>query len=50
MTDEERKQIMNTEEFQSFFMRTSRIVERALAEDLDIFTDYSAGDGEGKDE
>ncbi|XP_064595198.1 cytoplasmic dynein 1 intermediate chain 2-like isoform X3 [Liolophura sinensis] len=50
MTDEERKQIINTEEFQSFFMRTSRIVERALAEDLDIFTDYSAGDGEGKDD
>ena len=33
--------IMMTEEFHCFFDRTTRVVERALAEDTDLFVDYS---------
>ena len=35
-----------TEEFTTFFNKTSRIVERALDEDIDIFVDYAGGEGE----
>lgn len=33
--------MMMTEEFHSFFDRSSRIIERALAEDMNLFVDYS---------
>ncbi len=33
--------IVLSEEFQKFFDKTSRFVERALAEDADIFVDYT---------
>ncbi|XP_061179404.1 cytoplasmic dynein 1 intermediate chain 2-like isoform X7 [Saccostrea echinata] len=46
LSEEEKKQIMMTEEFQSFFSKTTRVVERALDEDIDIFVDYAGGDGE----
>ena len=41
MSDEEKQTVMMTEEFHGFFDRTSRIIERALAEDTNIFVDYS---------
>jgi dynein intermediate chain len=50
LTEEERLQIMMSEDFQSFFNRSTRLVERVLTEDVDIFTDYSGADNEGKDE
>lgn len=33
--------LMMTEEFHSFFDRTTRVMERALAEDANLFVDYS---------
>lgn len=50
LTEEERLQIMMSEDFQSFFNRSTRLVERVLTEDVDIFTDYSGADNEGKDD
>ncbi|KAK7066838.1 Cytoplasmic dynein 1 intermediate chain 2 [Halocaridina rubra] len=41
LSDEEKQMLMMTEEFHSFFDHTTRIVERALAEDTNIFVDYS---------
>uniref|UniRef100_A0A668UL39 Cytoplasmic dynein 1 intermediate chain 1 n=1 Tax=Oreochromis aureus TaxID=47969 RepID=A0A668UL39_OREAU len=43
LTEEERQQILHSSEFQSFFDCSIRVMERALAEDSEIFFDYSAG-------
>lgn len=49
MTDEDKKNIQLSEEFQNFFLRASTIVEGALEEDeRDIFFDYSGADKEEK--
>ena len=37
LTEEERRKIMVSEDFQMFFNRAACIVERALCEDVDIF-------------
>ncbi|KAL8608058.1 Cytoplasmic dynein 1 intermediate chain 2 [Nucella lapillus] len=50
MSEEEKNQVMMSENFQKFFDSTSRIMERALAEEVDIFVDYSGKDGSGKDD
>ncbi|XP_053120832.1 cytoplasmic dynein 1 intermediate chain 1 isoform X8 [Hemicordylus capensis] len=49
LTEEEKQQILHSEEFLIFFDRTIRVIERALAEDSDIFFDYSGRDVEDKD-
>ena len=50
MSEEEREQIVISEDFQSFFDHSARLIERALDE-TDIDIDYSkSGDGEGKDQ
>ncbi|XP_041104849.1 cytoplasmic dynein 1 intermediate chain 1 isoform X3 [Polyodon spathula] len=49
LTEEEKQQVLHSEEFLLFFDRTIRIVERALAEDSDIFFDYSGRDLEDKE-
>eukprot|EP00095_Tigriopus_kingsejongensis_P005434 maker-scaffold224_size251237-snap-gene-0.13 protein:Tk05434 transcript:maker-scaffold224_size251237-snap-gene-0.13-mRNA-1 annotation:"cytoplasmic dynein 1 intermediate chain isoform x7" len=41
LSEEEKQLIVMSEEFQQFFDRTSRIVERALYEDIDVFKDYT---------
>ncbi|KAK4294141.1 hypothetical protein Pmani_033210 [Petrolisthes manimaculis] len=41
LSDEEKQMLMMTEEFHSFFDRSTRVMERALAEDANIFVDYS---------
>lgn len=41
LSDEEKQMLMMTEEFHGFFDRSSRIIERALAEDTNLFVDYS---------
>ncbi|XP_037797973.1 cytoplasmic dynein 1 intermediate chain 2-like isoform X28 [Penaeus monodon] len=41
LSDEEKQMLMMTEEFHSFFDHSTRIIERALAEDTNIFADYS---------
>ncbi|XP_068188946.1 cytoplasmic dynein 1 intermediate chain 1 isoform X3 [Antennarius striatus] len=49
LTEEERQQILHSSEFQSFFDCSIRVMERALAEDSDIFFDYSGRDMEDKE-
>uniref|UniRef100_A0A8C7ZAZ1 Dynein cytoplasmic 1 intermediate chain 1 n=1 Tax=Oryzias sinensis TaxID=183150 RepID=A0A8C7ZAZ1_9TELE len=41
LTEEERQQVLHSSEFQSFFECSIRVIERALAEDSDIYFDYS---------
>lgn len=50
LSEEEKQQIMLSEDFQTFFMKASRLIERALCEEVDIFVDYTGGEGEGKDD
>ncbi|XP_073490009.1 cytoplasmic dynein 1 intermediate chain 2 isoform X10 [Aquarana catesbeiana] len=49
LTEEEKQQIVHTEEFISFFDHSTRIVERALSEQINIFFDYSGRDLEEKE-
>ncbi|XP_076379304.1 cytoplasmic dynein 1 intermediate chain short wing isoform X14 [Megalopta genalis] len=49
LSEEEKQMIILSEDFQRFFDRTSRLVERALGESVDIYTDY-AGNMDGEDE
>uniref|UniRef100_A0A3B3Q204 Dynein cytoplasmic 1 intermediate chain 2 n=1 Tax=Paramormyrops kingsleyae TaxID=1676925 RepID=A0A3B3Q204_9TELE len=49
LTDEEKLQILHTEEFMTFFDHSTRIVERALSEHVDVFFDYSGRDLEEKE-
>uniref|UniRef100_A0A3Q3K774 Uncharacterized protein n=1 Tax=Monopterus albus TaxID=43700 RepID=A0A3Q3K774_MONAL len=49
LTEEERQQILHSSEFQSFFDCSIRVMERALAEDSNIFFDYSGRDLEDKE-
>ncbi|XP_069585458.1 cytoplasmic dynein 1 intermediate chain 1 isoform X3 [Ranitomeya imitator] len=44
LTEEEKQQAVHSEEFLLFFDRTIRVIERALAEDCNIFFDYSGRD------
>uniref|UniRef100_S4RA27 Dynein, cytoplasmic 1, intermediate chain 2a n=1 Tax=Petromyzon marinus TaxID=7757 RepID=S4RA27_PETMA len=46
LTEEEKEQVLHSDDFLNFFDRTSRIMERALAEHQDIFFDYSGRDNE----
>lgn len=49
LTEEERAQIIGTEEFSMFFDQSTRLVERALTEKIDLFTDYRGkGDEDGE--
>lgn len=41
LSEEEKQMLMMSEDFHQFFDHASRIVERALAEDTDVFVDYS---------
>uniref|UniRef100_A0A8C7ZY02 Dynein cytoplasmic 1 intermediate chain 2 n=1 Tax=Oryzias sinensis TaxID=183150 RepID=A0A8C7ZY02_9TELE len=47
LTEEEKLQILHSEEFTNFFDHSTRIIERALSEHVDIFFDYV---GQGLDE
>uniref|UniRef100_A0A668A0H5 Dynein cytoplasmic 1 intermediate chain 2 n=1 Tax=Myripristis murdjan TaxID=586833 RepID=A0A668A0H5_9TELE len=49
LTEEQKLQLLHSEEFLSFFERGSRIVERALAERVDVCFDYSGRDLEDKE-
>ncbi|XP_039613555.1 cytoplasmic dynein 1 intermediate chain 2 isoform X4 [Polypterus senegalus] len=49
LTEEEKLQILHTEEFLSFFDHSTRIIERALSERVDVFFDYSGRDLEEKE-
>jgi hypothetical protein len=41
LTEDEKKEILDSELFQDFFNQTSKIVERALFQPYDPATDYS---------
>nr|SVE75042.1 EOG090X03UT [Daphnia dolichocephala] len=41
LSEEEKQMILMTEDFQRFFGQSSRIIERALSEQVDIFMDYT---------
>lgn len=43
LSDEERRKIMNSAEFTRFFEKSTRVIERALVEEGDIFVDYVNG-------
>ncbi|XP_074653456.1 cytoplasmic dynein 1 intermediate chain 1-like isoform X2 [Tubulanus polymorphus] len=50
LSEEEKKQILLSEDFFKFFDRTSRVVERALTEELpDFYVDYTGRDGKDTD-
>nr|AAH86292.1 Unknown (protein for MGC:84474) [Xenopus laevis] len=49
LTEEEKQQILHSEEFVSFFDHSTRILERALSEQINIFFDYSGRDLEEKE-
>ncbi|XP_052389169.1 cytoplasmic dynein 1 intermediate chain 1 isoform X4 [Carassius gibelio] len=49
LTEEEKQQVLHSEEFLIFFDRGIRVMERALAEDSNIFFDYSGRDLEEKE-
>ncbi|XP_051567344.1 cytoplasmic dynein 1 intermediate chain 2-like isoform X2 [Myxocyprinus asiaticus] len=49
LTEEEKQQILHSEEFTTFFDHSSRIMERALSEQVDVFFDYSGRDLQDKE-
>uniref|UniRef100_UPI00358E7C35 cytoplasmic dynein 1 intermediate chain 2-like isoform X1 n=2 Tax=Myxine glutinosa TaxID=7769 RepID=UPI00358E7C35 len=49
LSEEEKQQVMHSDEFLFFFDRSTRIIERALAEDTDIFLDYSGRNTDEKE-
>ncbi|XP_037132294.1 cytoplasmic dynein 1 intermediate chain 2-like isoform X3 [Syngnathus acus] len=49
LTEEEKLQVLHSEDFLTFFERGSRIVERALCEQVDVCFDYSGRDLEDKE-
>ncbi|KAF7222742.1 dynein, cytoplasmic 1, intermediate chain 2a isoform X1 [Nothobranchius furzeri] len=49
LTEEEKLQVLHSDEFLSFFERSSRVLERALAEQVDVCFDYSGRDLEDKE-
>lgn len=51
LSEEEKQMIILSEDFQHFMDRAGRVMERALCESVDIYTDYTGGLGEeGLDE
>ncbi|XP_033984798.1 cytoplasmic dynein 1 intermediate chain 2-like isoform X2 [Trematomus bernacchii] len=49
LTEEEKLQILHSEDFANFFDQSTRIIERALSEHVDLFFDYSGRDLEEKE-
>ncbi|BHF76258.1 Cytoplasmic dynein 1 intermediate chain 2 [Sparganum proliferum] len=52
LTEEDKEEMFASRKFYDFFMQASRLIERALDEDTDIFFDYSGANREdtGKDQ
>ncbi|KAM9485733.1 dynein, cytoplasmic 1, intermediate chain 2a isoform 3-T9 [Salvelinus alpinus] len=49
LTEEEKLQILHSEQFITFFDHSTRIVERALSQHVDVFFDYSGREMEEKE-
>lgn len=43
LSEEQKQMIILSEDFQKFVIRSGRIIERALTESVDIYTDYIGG-------
>lgn len=43
MSEEQKQMIILSEDFQRFVMKTGRLMERALTDSVDIYTDYIGG-------
>lgn len=43
LSEEQKQMIILSEEFQKFVIKSGRIIERALTESVDIYTDYIGG-------
>uniref|UniRef100_A0A183C6Q7 WD_REPEATS_REGION domain-containing protein n=1 Tax=Globodera pallida TaxID=36090 RepID=A0A183C6Q7_GLOPA len=43
LSDEEKRRILSSAGFTRFFQQASRVIERAIAEDSDVFIDYITG-------
>jgi len=43
LSEEQKQMIILSEDFQSFVLKTGRVMERALSESVDIYTDYIGG-------
>lgn len=43
LSNDEKQTILLSSEFQKFVSRAGRVIERALAESVDIYTDYTGG-------
>jgi len=48
LSEEEKTVIMMSQPFQKFFDRATKIVERALSEDINVFLDYTGGYEDGE--
>lgn len=49
LTEEEKQQVLHSDDFLMFFDHSSRIVERALSEQVDVCFDYSGRDLQDKE-
>lgn len=49
LSDDQKEQILNSQEFGRFFDKATRLIERALCEDIDIFMDYSGNEEDDQD-
>lgn len=43
LSEEQKQMIILSEDFQRFVLKTAKIMERALYEQVDIYTDYIGG-------
>lgn len=43
LSEEQKQMLILSEEFHKFIVRTGKIMERALAETVDIYADYIGG-------
>jgi dynein intermediate chain, cytosolic len=43
LSEEQKQMIILSEEFQRFVVRSGKVLERALSESVDIYTDYIGG-------
>lgn len=43
LSDEQKQMIILSEEFQRFVLKSGKVIERALSETVDIYTDYIGG-------
>ena len=48
LSEDEKNAVMMSQPFQKFFDRATKVVERALSEDINVFLDYTGGYEDGE--